>query len=70
MTKAVLKDGKLLLSHEAGCGATEITPEDPRYEELHADAVEFDDLADTPEENAALGARWRRKWALEDRRTA
>ncbi|MFD0900375.1 hypothetical protein [Actinomadura sediminis] len=70
MAEAMLKDGKLLLPHDAGCGASEITPDDPRYDELRADAVVEDDLDGTPEENAAVAARWRRKWALEDRRSA
>jgi hypothetical protein len=43
--------------------------EDPRFEELRADAVELDDLAGTPEENAAISARRRPKGALEARRT-
>jgi hypothetical protein len=70
MAQAVLKDGKLLLPHDAGCGASVIPPDDPRYETLRADAVVDEDLAGTPEENAAVAARWRHKWALEGRRTA
>ncbi|MDA8368934.1 MAG: hypothetical protein M0026_03590 [Nocardiopsaceae bacterium] len=70
MAKAVWKGGTLLLPHDVGCGASEISPEDPRYEVLRADAVVDEDLNGTPEENASVAARWRRKWALEDRRSA
>ena len=70
MARAMLKSGKLLLPHDAGGGASEVTPDDPRYDGLRADAIAEDDLDGTPEENAAVAARWRRKWALEDRRTA
>ncbi|GLZ14883.1 hypothetical protein Acsp04_51180 [Actinomadura sp. NBRC 104425] len=70
MAQAVLKGGRLLLPHDAGCGASEITPDDPRYADLRADAVVDEELNGTPEENAAIAAKWRRKWALEERRSA
>ncbi|MBT2212425.1 hypothetical protein [Actinomadura sp. NEAU-AAG7] len=47
-----------------------ISPEDPRYPVLRADAVAEEDLTGTPEENAAIAARWRAKWGLKHRRTA
>lgn len=68
--KAVIKNGELLLPHDAGCGAELITPDDPRYPALHADAVRDEDLQNRPERSSALAARWRRKWALDERRTA
>ena len=68
--QAILKDGKLLLPHDVGCGAEVVATGDPRYDELFDDAIRDEDLCGTPEENAALAARWLETWALEDRRTA
>ncbi|SEG94278.1 hypothetical protein SAMN04489712_1459 [Thermomonospora echinospora] len=68
--QAVIKNGELLLPHPVGCGAELITPDDPRYDDLLAHAVRDEDLNGTPEQNAALAARWAAKWAREDRRTA
>lgn len=68
--KAVIKDGDLLLPHDAGCGAELISPDDPRYDELYVGAVRDEDLDGTPEQNTALAERWRRKWALEELRSA
>lgn len=68
--KAVIKNGELLLPHEVGCGAELITPDDSRYPGLHANAVRDEDLQGTPEHSSTLAARWRHKWALEERRTA
>ncbi|MFG2005022.1 hypothetical protein ACGFNU_38345 [Spirillospora sp. NPDC048911] len=70
MAEAVLRDGELLLPHDTGCGADVITPEHGDYERLRSAAVDDDALNGTPEEAAEIAARWRRKWALEDRRSA
>lgn len=70
MAQAVLKDGELLLPHDAGCGASVITPDNPDYEALLADAVRDDGLGGTAQQDAEIAARWRHKWALQDRRTA
>lgn len=68
--QAVMKHGELLLPHDVGCGVKLVTPDDPHYPDLHADAVRDEDLRDSPARSAALAARWRHKWALEERRTA
>lgn len=70
MAQAVFKNGELLLPFDVGCGADVITPDDPRYETLRADAVVDEDLNGTSEEAADIAARWRRKWTLDERRTA
>jgi hypothetical protein len=68
--QAVIKDGRLLLPHDAGCGAELITPADPRYASLAENAVRDDALDGSAEQDASLADRWRAKWAFEDRRTA
>ncbi|WP_157430025.1 hypothetical protein [Actinomadura oligospora] len=64
-SKAVIKNGELLLPHPVGCGAELITPDDPSHDELHANAVHDEDLNGTREQDAALADRWFQTWALD-----
>ncbi|GAA1587775.1 hypothetical protein GCM10009678_82750 [Actinomadura kijaniata] len=70
MSQTVIREGRLLLVADAGCGAATPVPTDhPDYERLRATALDLDALAAPHPGDEALTARLRAR-VTDTRRTA
>lgn len=56
MTPLLDRNGDVLLPRDAGIGAERVTPDDPRYRDLRAQAVDLN-APDDPEADVLLVAR-------------